>query len=332
MTTQQITRKIQTGRAIEGCSAVLLPFAPDGAIDFDAYAANLARTFDAGLAPAVNMDTGYANLLAPDQKRRILGIARQISGGRKWIAGAYIEGQDGDIHDLYAAAVDEIQGYGAIPIVFQCSKLKILCDADKIKVYAQIGERCPTFLGFELGEMFLPFGEIYSLETMRELMQIPSLVGAKHSSLDRVLELQRLELRDQIRPDFKIYTGNDLAIDLVIYGSDYLLGLSAFAPEAFALRDRLWSQSDARFYALNDLLQYLGFLAFRAPVPAYKHNCAQFLYLRGRIRSDLTHPKATMRPDSDVAILEDISRRLDEMIAHIESDTKTQCNTTSASS
>jgi hypothetical protein len=37
-----------------------------------------------------------------------------------------------------------------------------------------------------------------------------------------------------------IYTGNDLASDMVQYGSDYLPGLSTFAPQAFALRDRHW--------------------------------------------------------------------------------------------
>ncbi len=318
MTTSQVIHKIKPGRTIEGSSAVLLPFKPDHSIDWDAYAENVSRTLDAGLAPAVNMDTGYANLISPEEKRRVLSLVRDAAQGRRFIAGAFIEGQDGDINDLYAAAVEEISGYGAIPIVFQSSKLKALSDAEKVGVYAAIGERVPEFLGFELGEMFLPFGEIYSLETMRELMQIPSLKGAKHSSLDRVLELQRLELRDEVRPDFKVYTGNDLAIDLVMYGSDYLLGLSAFSPEAFALRDKLWAQEDARFYELNDLLQYLGFLAFRAPVPAYKHNCAQFLNLRGRIHSNLTHPQATPRPDSDVAILAEISGRLDEMMARIQ--------------
>ena len=319
MTTQHVTQKIQFNRKIEGSSAVLLPFLADHSIDFDSYAQNVARTFDAGLAPAINMDTGYANFLSPDEKRQTLGIVSELSQGRKWVAGAFIEGQDGDVHDLYARAVEEIQSFGAIPIVFQSSKLKALSDKEKIGVYAKSGERAPQFLGFELGEMFLPFGEIYSLETMRELLQIPQLKGAKHSSLDRVLELQRLELRDEIRPDFKIYTGNDLAVDLVMYGSDYLLGLSAFCPEAFALRDKLWEAGDARFYALNDLIQYLGFLAFRPPVPLYKHNCAQFLHLRGRIQTDKTHPKAAERPASDTEILADISARLDAMMAEIQS-------------
>ena len=36
------------------------------------------------------------------------------------------------------------------------------------------------------------------------------------------------------RPDFLVLTGNDLGIDMVMYGSDYLLGLSTFAPDLFA--------------------------------------------------------------------------------------------------
>ena len=60
--------------------------------------------------------------------------------------------------------------------------------------------------------------------------------------------------------------------DLVVHGVDYLLGLSTFDPEAFAARDAAWAGGDeARFWELNDLLQYLGQFAFRAPVPAYRH-------------------------------------------------------------
>jgi dihydrodipicolinate synthase/N-acetylneuraminate lyase len=166
--------------------------------------------------------------------------------------------------------------------------------------------------------MFAPFGKIYSLDLFAELLQIPGLIGLKHSSLDRVLEWQRLELKDRVRPDFKLYTGNDLAIDMVTYGSDYLLGLSTFAPEAFGLRDRLWAAGDPRFFALNDVLQYLGAFAFRAPVPAYKHSAAQFLYLRGHVVEPASHPRSPARPESDLAILQEISRRLDATVDAIQ--------------
>ena len=123
-------------------------------------------------------------------------------------------------------------------------------------------------------------------------------------------EWERLQLRDARRPDFKVFTGNDLAIDMVMYGSDYLLGLSTFAPDLFARRDALWAAGDPAFFELNDLLQYLGFFAFRRPVPAYKHSAAQFLKLRGWIASDAPHPAADRRPASDIDVLHDIGQRL----------------------
>ena len=166
------------------------------------------------------------------------------------------------------------------------------------------------FIAFELGTMFAPFGAIYDLETYRGLMEIAQCTGAKHSSLSRQLEWERIQLRDRVRPDFKVYTGNDLAVDMVIYGSDYLLGLSTFVPDLFAKRDAMWLAGDAGFYAMNDLIQYLGFLAFRPPVPAYKHSAAQFLKLRGWIGSDQTHRESPRRPESDIAILRDIADRM----------------------
>src|SRR5262249_61342539 len=137
-------------------------------------------------------------------------------------------------------------------------------------------------------------------------------IGAKHSSLRRDLEWQRLALRDAVRPDFQVFTGNDLAIDMVMYGSDYLLGLSTFAPDLFARRDAYWAAGDPAFYELNDVLQFLGFLAFRTPVPAYKHSAAMFLHLRGWVGSDATHPRSPTRPASDRVILAEIARHLTE--------------------
>jgi len=316
-TVEELIPRIHSCRKIEGSSAVLLPFTQGGAIDFQAFEGLLRTTWDAGITPAVNMDTGYANLISDDERREVLDVSRQAAAGKRFIAGAFIEGREGDPMSLYAAQIEQITSFGGTPIVFQSSYVKGL-DADGVvDFYRTIGERTPEYIGFELGEMFVPFGAIYDESLFERLLEIPQLIGAKHSSLRRDLEWKRLEIRDRVRPDFKVYTGNDLAIDLVMWGSDYLLGLSAFHPEAFAVRDRLWEEGDSRFYALNDLLQYLGFFAFRAPVPAYKHNAAQFLHLRGRISSSRTHPDAPKRPDSDIEILSNIAGRIDSMLADI---------------
>lgn len=94
------------------------------------------------------------------------------------------------------------------------------------------------------------------------------------------------------------------------YGSDYLLGLATFAPEKFAARDRLWETGDPAYYALADALQYLGNVAFREPVVAYKHSAATFLNLLGRISTSLPHAKCPRRPAWEPEILRDCARRL----------------------
>ncbi len=303
---------IRPRREITGISAILLPFTESGDIDWTGFAAHCVRTAEAGLTPAVNMDTGYGNLLAPEQKIAVLSATRAALGGKSFVAGAFVGDAPGARFDTegYRREVGAIVRAGGTPVIVQSFGLTELPDAELIAAYETIGRECDSFIGFELGTMFAPFGKIYALETFRALIRLKKCVGAKHSSLRRELEWQRLAVRDAERPDFKVFTGNDLAIDMVMYGSDYLLGLSTFAPDLFAQRDAYWHAGDPRFYELNDVLQYLGFLAFRDPVPAYKHAAAMFLKLRGWIGCDATHPRSPSRPESDRELLRGIARQL----------------------
>ena len=304
---------IRPRRKITGMSAILLPFLESGAIDWEGFRAHVQRTFDAGLTPAVNMDTGYVNLLDAAQKRDVLAQTADVLRSGQFVAGAFIGDQPGDAWNLdaYRAQIDLIHEFGGIPVIFQSYGLTSQANPRIVESYAQIGQYAPQFIGFELGTMFAPFGKIYDLDVYTGLLDVEQCLGAKHSSLSRTLEWERLQLRDQRRLDFKVFTGNDLAIDMVMYGSDYLLGLSTFAPEAFARRDAYWQAGDPAFYELNDILQYLGFFAFRPPVPAYKHTAAQFLKLRGWISTNHTHPRSPARPESDTEVLRDILSRLD---------------------
>lgn len=306
------TAQIKLKRKITGISAILLPFTTDDAVDWDGFCAHVARTAAANITPAVNMDTGYANLLDDETREEVLARTQDMLAGGEFCAGAYVPSQPGDSWnpEAYHRQIELIQEYGGTPIIFQSFGLTSQTPEQIVAAYAELGRNCDRFIAFELGQMFAPFGQIYDLETYAGLLDVPQCIGAKHSSLSRQLEWQRLELRDEHRPDFKVFTGNDLAIDMVMYGSDYLLGLSTFAPDLFAQRDAFWAAGDPAFYELNDVLQYLGFFAFRSPVPAYKHNAAQFLKLRGWIKCDAPHPLADRRPDSDVAVLREIGQRL----------------------
>jgi dihydrodipicolinate synthase/N-acetylneuraminate lyase len=298
-------------RKVHGIAAALLPYTAHGTIAVDEFQCHLGRTHRAGLLNAVNMDTGYVNYLSDAEQHDVLRWTREALGSRaRFVAGAYIEGREGDVVALYRRRMDQIVKFDAIPILFPSARLHGKSDREKVAAYRAACRGYAEVLGFELGRMFAPNGEIFSEATLRGLMEIPELKGIKHSSLDRLTELRRLALRDAIRPGLRIYSGNDLAVDMIEYGSDYLLGLATFAPEKFAERDRLWEAGDAAYYALSDALQYLGNVAFRDPVPAYKHSAATFLRLTGRISTGEPHPQNLRRPSWESEILRDCARRL----------------------
>jgi dihydrodipicolinate synthase/N-acetylneuraminate lyase len=299
-------------RKVQGIAAALLPFELDGQVSVEAFQRHLADTHRAGLMNAVNMDTGYVNYLDDAERQDVLRWTRDALGKDvPFVAGAYIEGKSGEIAALYRRQMDAIVSYGATPILFQTSRLHGKTPREKVAAYQEAARGYSNVLAFELGNMFAPNGEIFDEETFLRLLDIPEINGLKHSSLDRLMELDRLSLRDAHRPDFRIYTGNDLGINMIEYGSDYLLGLATFAPEKFSERDSLWEQGDAGYYALSDALQHLGNVAFRRPVPAYKHSAAVFLHLMGRIPSSLSHPKNAQRPLWEREMLRDCARRLE---------------------
>lgn len=310
--------RIAPGRDVHGISATLLPFTPDGSIDFGAFARHVARTRAAGLDVALNMDTGFGDLLTHDERLAVLDAARDALGADvRFYAAAIADPVAADPLPSYHAAIAAIVGRGAVPVIVQSRALHDLSPTDLAAAYAAIVAHCDEAVAFELGRVFAAHGEIWSDDAYARILDIGPIVGAKHSSLDRGTELRRLATRDRRRPEFRVYTGNDLAIDMVAYGSDYLLGLSTFAPEAFAARDRAFADGALEFLAWNDALQHLGNVGFRSPVPAYKHSAAMYLRLTGGITHDTIHPLAPHREhaSADRDLLADCARRLDTLAA-----------------
>jgi len=292
--------RMSPGRRVHGIAAALLPYTAEGRIDWPAFERHVVRTRAAGLDVAVNMDTGFGDLLSPTDRITVLDATRSALGnGARFYAGAYARNE-----------VADIAARGATPVILQHAAMATMSAAELADVYRRTVEPVEEALAFELSPVFAPHGSIWTDEAFERLMEIPQLVGAKHSSLDREVELRRLAARDRTRPEFRLYTGNDLAIDMVVYGSDYLLGLATFAPEAFAARDRALADGDVAFLARNDDLQHLGNVAFRAPVPGYKHAAAQFLHLTGHLDVDDVHSAAPRRPGSDRVLLFDCAVRL----------------------
>jgi len=304
--------RLETRRP-HGIAAMLLPHTLEGRVDWPAFESLLAQTRASGLDVAVNMDTGFGDLLSDAERRAVLDATRSALGpGAPFYAGAYPVTPDAGARPRdWHRAIEEIAKRGAIPVVVQSRAMHGLAARERAAFYAQIVEAAPEgALGFELSPRFAAHGEIWDDAGFEALLAVEALHGSKHSSLDRSVELRRLAARDAARPGYKLYTGNDLAIDLVALGSDYLLGLAGFAPASFAERDAALAAGDVSFLERNDALQHLGNVGFREPIPAYKHAAAQFLHLTGLLAHDTIHPRATRRPPSDRVLLYDCALRL----------------------
>jgi dihydrodipicolinate synthase/N-acetylneuraminate lyase len=309
-----VLRHLTPTRTIDGMAAMLLPFDEDGHADLDALASRVAATYAAGLTPAVNTDAGYVDLLTAAERADVLAVTAGVARGRRFVAGACVETGAGDLGRRYALAIEAVTRHGGTPLLLPCAALTTL-DEDRIAdVHREATLSCPGALATELGPVFAPFGRIYSLDLFQRLMDVPTLAGLHHASQSRVQEWYRLEARDARRPEFHIYTGNDLAIDMVAFGSDYLLVGAALSVEAFRARDRLWTAGDSRVTAINDVLQYLCSLVWRAPSSAYRHGAAQLLHARGLIPCASPHPRSPRRPETDLDLLMDASTRLDGLL------------------
>ena len=87
-------------------SAVLLPFAPDGEVAWESFAAGVERTVAAGLVPAVNMDTGYGPSLDTTTRSRVLATTAEVVGSREpvrgwtFVAGAHAADAEGAALDV----------------------------------------------------------------------------------------------------------------------------------------------------------------------------------------------------------------------------------------
>ena len=160
---------LRPGRKITGMSAILLPYSESGEILWPEFEAHVTRTAEAGLTPAVNMDTGYVNLLDEATRQQVLERTRGVLGGEPFVAGAFVDDAPDAAFDLaaYLRQIEPITTAGGTPVIFQSFGLTRQSDEEIIAAYEHIAAGCERFIGFELGEMFAPFGKIYSLEVYR---------------------------------------------------------------------------------------------------------------------------------------------------------------------
>ena len=123
-------------REIRGISAILLPVS-NGTVDWIGFDSHVERTLAAGLQPAVNMDTGYANLNDHSTRLEVLERTQNIAGGKDFVAGVFVSDGPDSAFDpsAYSHGIEEIQSVGGTPIFFQSYGLINQSDDDLIDAY-----------------------------------------------------------------------------------------------------------------------------------------------------------------------------------------------------
>src|SRR5262249_27996195 len=141
---------VRPRRRIAGASAILLPFDEAGEVDWAAFSAHARRTADAGLTPAVNMDTGYVNLIGDALADEVLRRTREALDGRPFLAGAFVGDRPGDpwARDAYLRRIAAVAESGGTPVIFQSFGLTGLGDDELVDAYAELGRHCDRFVGF----------------------------------------------------------------------------------------------------------------------------------------------------------------------------------------
>jgi hypothetical protein len=312
-------RHLTPSRSIDGVAALPVWLDARGRLDLPGLAARLRATFAAGLTPAVNVFAGAVDRLDDDARRDVLTTAAGVARGRRFVAGTLPTDDAAPLSTRYGRAVDAVVRQGGTPLLLAIDELDVL-DGDALAhLWRQATAGHRGVLIVEMARAFGgPFG-LYGADVVARLIDVASLGGLVHVSLDRQAEWARVEARDIARPEFRIYSGHERALDMVSYGADYLLGVAGCAPEAFAARDRAWRDGEARGFDLNDALQYLGTLLYRAPVDGARHAALQWLQACGVVEPNAAPVRGVgRRPDSDLALYHELAGRLDRLLDPID--------------
>jgi hypothetical protein len=293
------------GRRPTGLAPVLLPYLPSGEPDWDGFAHLLGRTVDAGLTPFVSAGPGAGDVLDASTRAEVVATVGAALGGRTFVSGVRAEdGPDGGFDpSRLAGTVAAIARHGGVPALFPSPTLARLDADEALGLLAWMGEWCDRLLAVDLPAERWAGGRAWGMDAFEVLLDQPACIGLVDGSWNRQLEWDRIRRRDDLRPDFRIYSANALGIDQIMFGADHALDLAAAVPDAIADRDEAWAREDPSVIDRHDALQALATIVFRVPVEDARHALARVLYLRGWLAHDHVHPSLPRRPPSDDDLL-----------------------------
>ena len=293
------------GRRPTGLAPVLLPYLPSGEPDWDGFAHLLGRTVDAGLTPFLSGAPGGGDRIDASTRAEVVATVGAALGGRTFVAGVRAEdGADGAFEpSRLAGSVAAISRHGGVPALVPSPTLARLHPDEAIGLLAWMGEWCDRLLAVDVPAERWVGGRSRGMDEFGAVLEQAACVGLIDGTWNRQLEWDRIRRRDDLRPDFRLYSANALGVDQIVFGADHALDLAAAVPDAIADRDEAWAREDPGVVDRNDALQALSTLVFRVPEQDAPHALARVLFLRGWLAHDHVHPSLPRRPESDDELL-----------------------------
>ena len=279
----------------------------DAAVDWDATLAFRRHLWSLGFAVAEAMDTAQRGMglgwpVAQELIRRSNAEANAVGGTVASGAGTdHLAPADGvtldDVERAYEEQVGFVEGAGGRVILMASRALARAARSpdDYRRVYGRILSqvRQPVILHW-LGDMFDPqlagyWGTRDVSEAMATCLDVirahaDKVDGIKISLLD---DEREIEMRRQLPPDVRMYTGDDFNYDRLIAGdaqghSDALLGIfDPIAPAASAALRALDAGDLATYDRILAPTVPLSRHIFRRPTYAYKTGVVFLAYLNG---------------------------------------------------
>jgi 4-hydroxy-tetrahydrodipicolinate synthase len=201
---------------------------------------------------AVSVHTGRGRHLAPADRRRVLaawrsGLPHRVIVVGAWDAPSAAEARDGGADAILAfPSRDEPLGY-----------------------HERLARHLPVVL-FYLYEA--AGGVAWPMDTLRELLALPGVIGIKVATLDSVMTFQDIAVVVRDLPDKLLITGEDrfLGYSLLLGAQAALIGMGAALADAQAALLRAREREDwARFVHLAALCDDFARVTFRAPMEGY---------------------------------------------------------------
>lgn len=300
------------GRRPAGIAPVLLPATDAGDADWDGFAHLLGRIADTALLPGVNLRPGAVDRIDPSTRAEVVATAGAALGGRTFVAGVRAEPGDDDGFDpaRLAGAVQAVARHQAVPVLLPSPVLATLGPDEFLGLVAWMGDWCERLLVVEAPPTRWTGGRPLDAGVFGALLEIPACVGVVHASGDRTAEWDRVRRRDEERSDFQVFSANERAIDQVMYGTDHCLDLSAAIPDVLDERDARWEAEDPTVLDVQDAIQALATMVFRAPAAGADQALARVLRLRGWLPHDRVLGDPPRRPDTDDDLLGPLLERL----------------------